>query len=176
MSVTTRCGDLAAQQALARRGREDSQGSCIVPRMRTAFRWLTSVLFAAIVVQVGFAGYAAFDAIHKSEKAPISKKTIEDGFNAHGAVGTLIVLAMLALLIVSLTGRLGESYLKWSAGIFLLGILQFVLGVASTSVPWLGFLHAVNALAIYAAVALLAHRVWTKGRTTKTAPATTPIA
>ena len=147
-----------------------------MPRMRTAFRWLTSVLFAAIVVQVGFAGYAAFDALHKAEKAPISKKTIEDGFNAHGAVGTLIVLAMLALLIVSLAGRLGESHLKWSAGIFLLGILQFILGAVSTSVPWLGFLHGVNALAIYAAVALLAHRVWTKGRATNAAPATTPIA
>jgi hypothetical protein len=150
--------------------------SCIVPRMRTAFRSLASVLFAAIVVQVGLAGYAAFDAIHKAEKAPISKKTIEDGFNAHGAVGTLIVLVMLALLIVSLAGRLGESYLKWSGGIFLLGILQFILGVASTSVPWLGFLHAVNALAIYAAVALLAHRVWTKARATTAGPAATPTA
>jgi nicotinamide riboside transporter PnuC len=150
--------------------------SCIVPRMRTAFRSLTSVLFAAIVVQVGFAGYGAFDVIHKAEKAPLSQKTIEDSFNAHGAVGTLIVLVMLALLIVSLVGRLGESYLKWSGGIFLLGILQFILGVASTSVPWLGFLHAVNALAIYAAVALLAHRVWTKGRATTVAPAATPTA
>jgi heme A synthase len=145
-----------------------------VPRMRTAFRWLTSVLFAAIVVQVGFAGYGAFDVIHKAEKAPLSQKTIEDSFNAHGAVGTLIVLVMLALLIVSLAGRLGESDLKWSGGIVLLGILQFILGVASTSVPWLGFLHAVNALAIYAAVALLAHRVWTKGRPTTAAPTTTP--
>jgi hypothetical protein len=161
---------------LGRRAREDSQGSCIVPRMRTAFRWLTSILFAAIVVQVGLAGHATFDVIHKAEKASISKKTIEDGFNAHGAVGTLIVLVMLALLIVSLAGRLGESDLKWSGGIFLLGILQFILGVASTSVPWLGFLHAVNALAIYAAVALLAHRVWTKDRATTAAPATTPTA
>ncbi|MEA2313310.1 MAG: hypothetical protein QOI03_2 [Solirubrobacteraceae bacterium] len=144
--------------------------------MRTAFRWLTSVLLAAIVVQVGFAGYAAFDAIHKAEKVPISQKTIEDGFNAHGAVGTLIGVVMLALLIVSLAGRLGESHLKWSAGIFLLGILQFVLGFASTSVPWLGFLHAVNALAIYAAVAMLAHRVWTTDRASTAAPATTPAA
>ena len=72
---------------------------------------------------------------------------------------------MLVLLIVSLAGRLGESNLKWSGGIFLLGILQFVLGVVSTSVPWVGFFHAVNALAIYAAVALLAHRTWTEDRT-----------
>jgi heme A synthase len=139
--------------------------------MRTAFRWLTSVLFAAIVVQVGLAGYGAFAVIHKAEQASVSvpKKTIEDTFNAHGALGPIIVLIMLVLVIVSLAGRLGEGHLRWSGGIFLLGILQAVLGVVSTSVPWLGFLHAVNALAIYAAVALLAHRVWTQDRGPSTA-------
>ncbi|HEY5046306.1 MAG TPA: DUF6220 domain-containing protein [Solirubrobacteraceae bacterium] len=146
--------------------------------MRTAFRWLTAALFAAIVVQVGFAGYGAFDVIHKAEEASVSvpKKTIEDAFNAHGALGAIIVLLMLVLLIVSLAGRLGESHLKFSGGIFLLGVLQFVLGVVSTSVPWLGFLHAVNALAIYAAVALLAHKVWTQDRPSTAVPATSPSA
>jgi heme A synthase len=150
----------------------------MLPRMRTAFRWLTSALFAAIVVQVGFAGYGAFDVIHKAEQASVSvpKKTIEDAFNAHAALGAIIVLLMFVLLIVSLAGRLGESHLKFSGGIFLLGILQFVLGVVSTSVPWLGFLHAVNALAIYAAVALLAHRVWTQDRPSTAPPATSASA
>lgn len=148
----------------------------MLPRMGTAFRWLTSVLFAAIVAQIGFAGYSAFDVIHKAEKASLSKKTIEDSFNAHGALGPLIGLVMLALLIVSLAGHLGESHLKWSGGIFLLGVVQVILGVVSPSVPWLGFLHSVNALAIYAAVALLAHRVWTNGRPAAAAPATSPTA
>ena len=73
----------------------------MLPRMRTAFRWLTSVLFVAIVVQVGFAGYGAFDVIHKAEQASVSvpKKTIEDAFNAHSALGPIIVLLMLVLLI-----------------------------------------------------------------------------
>lgn len=146
--------------------------------MRSGFRWLTSVLFAAVVVQVGFAGYAAFDVVHKAEQATASvpKKTIEDAFNAHGALGPVILLIMLALLIVSLAGRLGESELRWSGGILLLGILQAVLGVISTSVPWLGFLHAVNALAIYAAVALLAHRTWSAGRRQAASPAVAPNA
>jgi heme A synthase len=144
--------------------------------MRTTFRWLTSVLFAAIVVQVGLAGYGAFDVIHKAEQASVSvpKKTIEDTFNAHSALGPIIVLIMLVLLIVSLAGRLGEGHLRWSGGIFLLGILQAVLGIVSTSVPGLGFLHAVNALAIYTAVALLAHRVWTQDRSPSTAVAPPP--
>lgn len=143
----------------------------MLPPMKTAFRWLTAVLFVAIVCQVGFAGYGAFDAIHKAESGPISQKTLEDTFNAHGFLGTLIVLVMLVLLIVAVAGRLGEKYVKWSGGIFLLGILQAVLGGVSTSVPPLGFLHGLNALAIYAAVALLAHRVWTESRASTATPA-----
>ncbi len=148
----------------------------MLPLMRTAFRWLTSVLFVAVVAQVGFAAYGAFDAIHKAEKAPISQKTIEDSFNAHGFLGTLIVLVMLVLLIVAAAGRLGGRYVKWSGGIFLLGILQAVLGGVSTSVPPLGFLHGMNALAIYAAVALLAHRAWTEDRSGTAAPGAAPAA
>ncbi|GEM_PF-773267 len=149
-----------------------SESSYMLLRMRNAFRWLTSILFMAVVVQVGLAGYGAFDVIHKAEQASVSvpKKTIEDAFNAHGALGPVIVLLMLVLLIVSLAGRLGESHLKWSGGILLLGILQFVLGVVATSAPWVGFLHGVNALVIYAAVALLAHRTWTEGRPATEAP------
>ena len=118
--------------------------------MRAGFRWLTSILFLAIVVQVGLAGYGAFDVIHKAEKAATSvpKKTIEDAFDAHSALGSAIIAAMLVLVIISLAGRLGEGPLRWSGGIFLLGVLQSVLGAVSTSVPWLGVLHAINALAI----------------------------
>jgi heme A synthase len=138
----------------------------MLPRMRSAFRWLTSILFVAVVVQIGLAGYSAFDVIHKAEQASatVPKKTLEDTFNAHAAFGPIVILIMLVLLIVALAGRLGASPRKWSGGIFLLGVLQFILGVVATSAPWVGFLHAVNALAIYAAVALLAHRTWTEDR------------
>lgn len=142
------------------------QGLLYAAPMRAAFRWLTSLLLVLVVVQFGFAGYGAFDVIHKAEKASASvpKKTIEDAFNAHGALGPIVVVVMLVLLIVSLAGRLGESRLKWSGGLFLLGVLQFALGIVSTSVPWVGFVHALNALAIYAAVAMLAHKVWMEDR------------
>lgn len=144
----------------------------MLPRMRNAFRWLTSLLFIAVVVQIGFAGYGVFDVIHKAEKSgSLPKKTIEDTFNAHGAFGPIVIIIMLVLLVVSLAGRLGESNLKWSGGILLLGILQFVLGVVSTSVPWVGFFHGVNALAIYAASALLAHKTWTERRASPAEPA-----
>lgn len=137
--------------------------------MRSVYRYLTSVLFVAIVVPVGLAGYGAFHAIHAADKHPVTKKTIENGFNAHGALGSLIAVALLLMLIVAAAGRLGSKWIKWSAGLFLLGVVQFVLGVASTSVPWLGALHPVNALVIYAASAFIAHRAWTEKHRAKPA-------
>lgn len=132
--------------------------------MRSVFRWLTSVLFVAIVVQVALAGYGAFNAVHKAESASVSKKTIEDGFSAHMALGYVIVLVMLLLLVVAVVGRLGEASVRLSAALVILGVLQAILGMASETTPGIGPLHAINALAIYAVSGLLAHRTWTEYR------------
>jgi hypothetical protein len=132
--------------------------------MREAFKYLTSLLFLAIVVQVGFAGYGMFNAIDKADKAgSVTKKTIENGFDPHGAIGTIIVAVMLLLLIAAVAGRVGSLYVKWAAGLLVLGVLQILfasLGTKSAAVG--GFLHGINALAIYAGAALLAHRAWTQ--------------
>jgi heme A synthase len=143
----------------------------MLARVRNAFRWLTSVLFALVVVQVGLAGVGAFSSLHKAKKAPVSKKSVEDAFGAHGIVGTVIVLVMLLLLLAAVAGRLGDEKIRWSGALFALGILQFVLGVVSPSAPAVGFLHGVNALAICAVAALLAHRTWTAERRTMGAAA-----
>jgi hypothetical protein len=132
--------------------------------MKQLFKYLTSLLFVAIVVQVGFAGYGAFNAIDKADKdKTVTKKTIENGFDPHGLVGTLVVAVMLLLVLTALIGRLGPLYAKWTAGLLVLGVLQLVFAYLGTkSAPVGGFLHGINALIIYAAAALLAHRAWTQ--------------
>lgn len=144
----------------------------MLPRVRSAFRWLTAFLFVAIVAQVALAGYGAFNAVHKAEKTAISQKTIENGFGAHVALGYLIVLIMIVLLIVAVVGQLGESSVRPCAILVGLGILQAILGMASESVPAIGPLHAIDALAIYAVSGLLAHRTWATARKSP-APAAT---
>jgi Family of unknown function (DUF6220) len=139
--------------------------------VRTAFRWLTSLLFVAIIVQVGLAGYGAFNAVHKAEKMSISQKTVEDGFNAHVALGYVIVLIIVLLLIVAAIGRLGATSVRLSGGLLGLGVLQAILGMISESVPAVGALHTINALAIYAVSGLLAHRTWTAERARPSAAA-----
>jgi hypothetical protein len=133
--------------------------------VRAAFRYLTSVLFLAIVVQVGLASYGAFDAIHKAKHASVTKKTIEHGFDAHAALGTIIVILLLLTFVVAAAARMGRAWVPWIGGLFVAGVVQMVLGTASANVPWLGFFHGIVALAMYAGVALLAHRAWTQTRT-----------
>jgi len=132
--------------------------------MRQAFTYLTSLLIVAIVVQVGFAGYGAFNAIDKADKdKTVTKKTIENGFDPHGLVGTIVVAVMLLLVLTAVFGRLGPLYAKWTTGLLLLGVLQLLfayLGTKSAAVG--GFLHGINALVIYAGAAMLAHRAWTQ--------------
>ena len=132
--------------------------------MRGAFRWLSASIFALVVVQIGLAAVGAFDAIHKAEKASVGKKSVEDAFGAHAILGSLIVLLMLLLLLAAVAGGLGPGRVRFAGIVFGLGILQYVLGVVSPSVPALGFLHGINAVAIAVATGLLAHRTAREAR------------
>ena len=140
--------------------------------MREAFKYLTSLLFLAIVVQVGFAGYGAFNAIDKADKGKtVTKKTIENGFDPHGVIGILVIAVMLLLVLTAAAGRMGSLYVKWTVGLLVLGVLQMLFAALGTkSAPVGGSLHGINALAIYAGAALLAHRAWTQRPSDAVAP------
>jgi hypothetical protein len=140
--------------------------------MRGAFKYLTSLLFLTVVVQVALAGYGAFNATSKADdNDTVSGKTITDGYNAHAVVGTVIVALMIILLLVALAARLGRPWVPWSGGLLILGIAQMLLAWLGDAVPALGFLHAVNALVIYAGIAMLAHRAWMRPAAAPAAPA-----
>lgn len=130
--------------------------------MRTAYRYLIALIFALVVVQIGLAAYGAFDTVHKSEgaSATVSKKAVENAFGPHAILGSVIVLLMIVLLILAAAGRMDMAKIRWAAIVAGLGILQFILGVVSTSAPAVGFLHGVNAMAIFVVTAVLSHRTW----------------
>jgi hypothetical protein len=132
--------------------------------MRAAYRYLIAGIFALVVVQIGLAAYGAFDDIHKSESAPVAKKAAEDAFGPHAILGSLIVLLMIVLLIVAAAGRMDTDKVRWAAIIAGLGVLQFILGAVSTSAPAVGFLHGVNAMAIFVTTGVLSHRTWRAAR------------
>jgi hypothetical protein len=131
--------------------------------MSAVFRYLTSLLFVAIVVQVGVAAVGAFNAIDKADKdTTITKKQIENGFDPHGLFGTIVLLLILLVVIAAYVSKVDPTLKRISSGLVVLGALQVLFAWLGTKSAPAGFLHGINALAIYGASAVLAHRAWTK--------------
>jgi hypothetical protein len=131
--------------------------------MRAAFTYLTSLLFVAIVVQVGVAAVGAFNAIDKAGKdETITKKQIENGFDPHGLFGTIVLLLILLVLIAAFAAKVDSMMKRIASGLVVLGALQVLFAWLGTKSAPAGFLHGINALAIYGAAAVLAHRAWTQ--------------
>jgi heme A synthase len=141
---------------------------------RSIHRWWATLMALAVVVQIGFAGYGAFSAADKVSNGSIDETTFEDGFGAHAAVGTLIVLAGLVLLLFSF-GTRNRSRILQSLLVFVLLVAQLLLGWTGAELPaLLGFLHPVNALIILAVLGRMTAMMWREDRaaTMAVAPAT----
>jgi hypothetical protein len=130
--------------------------------MRTVY-WVWSwVLFAAIVVQVGFAGYGAFDAAGKLDEdgATLAEDVFHDGFGLHIALGYLLVLAGLVFLLIGLVAGIGRWRLGMHGVLFGLLILQVFLAWFGFSSPVIGFFHPVNALVLFLLSGWVAWSEW----------------
>jgi hypothetical protein len=141
--------------------------------VRTLY-WVWSwVLFAAIVVQVGLAGYGAFDAAGnlEDEGSTLAEDVFHDGFAAHIAIGYLLVLAGLVFLLIGLVAGIGRWRLGMHGTLFGLLILQVLLAWFGFASPVIGFFHPVNALVL---VALSGWVVWNESRLRKAGPAPAP--
>jgi len=143
--------------------------------MPAVYRWFTAILAAAVLVQVGAAGYGIFHAVKEADDdGSVTKKSLEDGFGFHAALGSIIVIAMIVLLVVTAVGRLGASKRKWAALLAGLGIAQMIFAWIGGSVPALGFLHPVNALVIAAVAGRMASSAWREAKAAESAPVTAP--
>jgi hypothetical protein len=141
--------------------------------------WVT-ILTAAVVLQIFFAGYGAFDAVHKLDK---DGSTIDqDGFNAsfdpHIAAGYFIWLGGIIFLLISF-GTRTRSKIYRALGVAGLLTLQILLAWIGYGVPYVaGGLHPINAFIILGFLGSITYREW-KGRaeTVEAEPATaTPAA
>ncbi len=136
---------------------------------RTILRFWAALMTLAVVLQIGFAGYGAFDAADKLGNGSIDENTFEDGFGAHAALGTLLVLAGLVLFLLSL-GTRDRSRILWSLLVFGLLVAQLLLGWTGAELPAvLGFLHPINAVIILAVLGAFTGRMWREDRTMTTA-------
>jgi hypothetical protein len=129
--------------------------------VQTVYRYWAWIVVVAIVLQIGFAGYGAFYAAEAVDDGPINDDKFEDGFGIHLGFGYLVVLMILVFLLIAFAARVGKPTIWRNAGLFGLGILQILLAWFGEAVPWIGFLHPVNAFLILGLAASLA---W-QGRT-----------
>jgi len=136
--------------------------------LRAVYRVWAMLLFVAVIIQVGAAGYGAFYAAHKVGEKP--KKTLtnhqwDHGFGLHGILGFVIFLATILLLLFALGSRFDRRRVLLALGAALLVLLQIVLAGLGSSVPAFGALHGLNALVIVGYTGYLAReahrRTWT---------------
>ena len=140
--------------------------------MATLYRWWAALVVLLVVVQVGLAGYGAFDSAKNAEDDVLNSDKFEDSFGPHAGLGYLVVLSTLVLLILAALARRDPRVrLRHSAILFGLLILQVLLAWFGAAAPAIGFFHPVNALAIFALSGYIASTAWRSDRVATTVPA-----
>lgn len=129
--------------------------------LRTLYRFWSALLFLAVIVQVGLAGYGAFSTDHKADKSDaLTHKQFDHAFGPHVALGYLIFLASIVGILLAAGGRLGRQTILRSLGVTVLVFLAIVLAIVGSSAAVVGVFHPIDALLIVALTGLLAHAQW----------------
>jgi heme A synthase len=137
---------------------------------RAIYRYWVTIVTAAVVVQIFFAGYGAFDTADKISKegSTVNEKSFENSFGVHIGLGYLIFLGTLVLLLISFGTRDRRRILRSLALVGLL-VVQILLAWTGASAPYVfGGLHPLNAFIILGFALSLTYREW-KGERAMTA-------
>ncbi len=113
--------------------------------MTAVYKYLAGLVFLAVIVQIGFAGYGAFAVAKDTDGGTVNEDRFEDVFGLHAGFGYLVVLLGLILLVVSLIARHRVKHTLILLGLL---VLQVILAWIGFEVPWIGFFHPINAMAI----------------------------
>ena len=131
--------------------------------MSVVYKYLAGVIFLAVLVQIGFAGYGAFSVAGDVGDGPVDEDRFEDVWGLHLGLGYLVILLGLILMIVALVAR---HRIKHSVALFALLIVQMLLAWIGYEVAWIGFFHPVNAVLIAGLTGMLAMTEWRGERAT----------
>jgi Family of unknown function (DUF6220) len=130
---------------------------------RGIYRVWATILTAAVVLQIFFAGYGAFDTVDKASNGTVDENSLEDSFGAHIGFGYLIFLGTLVFLLISF-GTRDRRRIYRALGVVGLVMLQIVLAWGGSGAPYVaGGLHPLNAFIILGFLSSITYREW-KGR------------
>ena len=135
--------------------------------LRSLYIGWSALLFLLILLQVGFAGYGAFavgdDA---SGGTPVDEDRFEDLFGLHAGFGFVILIAGLVFVVLGAAAGIGQWRLGRHGLLFVLLVVQALLAGLGSEVPEVGgFLHAFNALLVFALSGWIAWTEWKASRT-----------
>lgn len=128
--------------------------------LRTIYRYWSALLFLAVLVQIGAAGYGAFHAADKADPGPLSEDSFSSGFDVHNGLGYTIFLGTLVLLLLALGARLGRRRILMTLMAPVLLIVQILLAWGGEAVPAIGIFHPLNAFLIAGLTGRLAYEAW----------------
>jgi len=133
-----------------------------VNALRAIYRFWMALVVLAVLVQIGAAGYGAFDsANHLKDKGDrYGHEGFEDAWNFHTGLGWLTVYGILLALLFALLARVGRPRIWWQLGLAVAAIAQALFAFLGEDHPATGFLHPLNALVILALSGLLARGAW----------------
>jgi len=124
------------------------------------YRVWSLIVVAAVLLQIGFAGYGAFYVANKVDDNPVNDDTFMDGWGLHSGFGYLVVLLGLVFLLIALGSRGGRQRTLRVLGLFGLLILQVLLAWFGFEIPFIGFFHPINAFLILGLSGSIAYQAW----------------
>ena len=138
---------------------------------RAIYRFWVSLVTLAVVLEIGFAGYGAFDTADKVDGGTVDEDSFEDSFGAHIGFGYLIFLATIVLLLLSFGAR-GKQRILRSVAVVVLVVIQILLAWTGAAAPYAaGALHPINAFIILGLLGSITYREWKVERMAPREPA-----
>ena len=121
--------------------------------MKQTYRVVSGLIALGVLVQAAAIAFGWFDALHELDNGLVIDENYEGnaGHVLHGINGMYVMpLLGLTLLIVSFfAAKQVPGARKWAGIVFGLIVLQVALALFAFSVPALGALHGINALAVF---------------------------
>ena len=126
----------------------------------TIYRYFTALLFLAILVQIGAAGYGAFYAADKSDPGPLTEHQFGHGFSFHDGFGNAVLAGTVLLFLLALGSRLERRRVMMALVLALLTVVQILLAGGGESVPVIGIFHPIVAFLILGLSGRIAFEAW----------------
>jgi hypothetical protein len=135
--------------------------------MKQAYRVLAFLIAAGVAIQAASIAYGMFGLLKWVEGGGTLDQSTEltpalggyTGFSWHASGGIFILPAIALLLLISSFFAKLPGGIKWALIVLGVTVLQVALGLFAHSVAWLGWLHGINALALFGTAMMAGMRV-----------------